>query len=206
MTMIAPDFLISRMSVSISSIVSALIDSAPRSVNEVASSIGAVVDRQGRLHAPHDGFVFEGIVYRGGEYLPVEHANLTNQRESLRLKMTVEQADKTIAMLEQAKLDCSASKGKEFDGKVYLYINQITAKQKSEVLGLMPQDNIKILLSVEQAKQHRVTGLLGKTFKYSHKKKLANMQYTGNYHNWVIGECEQNHGKICGYLYQRIVD
>jgi hypothetical protein len=54
----------------------AMDNAAPRPVHEVILERfpDAVIDRNGRPHAPHDGYVDEvfGRVYRGGEYLPFE--------------------------------------------------------------------------------------------------------------------------------------
>lgn len=54
----------------------AMDNAAPRPVEEVILERfpNAVIDRNGRPHAPHDGYVDEvfGRVYRGGEYLPFE--------------------------------------------------------------------------------------------------------------------------------------
>lgn len=54
----------------------AMDNAAPRPVYEVILERfpNAVIDRNGRPHAPHDGYVDEvfGRVYRGGEYLPFE--------------------------------------------------------------------------------------------------------------------------------------
>jgi hypothetical protein len=54
----------------------AMNNAAPRSVEAVIRDRfpEATIDRNGRPHAPHDGYVDEvtGNVYRGGEYLPFE--------------------------------------------------------------------------------------------------------------------------------------
>jgi hypothetical protein len=55
---------------------------APRPIAEIAREQypEAVIDRRGMPHAPHDGFVVDGVVYRGGEYLPVtgEYVGMSN--------------------------------------------------------------------------------------------------------------------------------
>lgn len=55
---------------------------APRPLAEVAREqyADATIDARGMPHAPHDGYEVDGIVYRGGEYLPItgEYAGMSN--------------------------------------------------------------------------------------------------------------------------------
>ena len=51
-------------------------DNAPREVEAIVQEHcpGATVDRNGRAHAPYDGYSLDGIdAFRGGEYLPIEN-------------------------------------------------------------------------------------------------------------------------------------
>lgn len=56
----------------INAISAALEGAAPRNVEEVMLEHypDATIDAMGRAHAPHDGYEFDGTIYRGGEYLP----------------------------------------------------------------------------------------------------------------------------------------
>lgn len=59
---------------------------APRQVSELIREMypEAIIDKNDRAHAPHDGYVdpYSGNVYRGGEYLPFE---LTEEEELKRI-------------------------------------------------------------------------------------------------------------------------
>ena len=57
-----------------------------REIPSVYSESEAIPDKDGRFHAPHDGFVWDGVVYKGGEYLPLEESQVLS---TAKLKMLV---------------------------------------------------------------------------------------------------------------------
>ena len=92
----------------------AMDNAAPRPVHEVILERfpNAVIDRNGRPHAPHDGYVDEvfGRVYRGGEYLPFEpNDEVISGRSGSRPSVTVFDGEE-IRVFEGTKAQVKAGR------------------------------------------------------------------------------------------------
>lgn len=138
-----------------SAIAAAIEANAPRSVEAVLLEMypDAVIDRRGRAHAPCDGYETEdGLIYRGGEYLPepegideMRGASSSRYKPCIRLfdvKQGAEvylegtkaqiQAGREIAKQQQAEIDCSKShvgtvgKRETFEAKIYTIFDNTT--------------------------------------------------------------------------------
>jgi hypothetical protein len=92
----------------------AMENAAPRSVEEciLERFPEATIDRNGRPHAPHDGYIdpIFGRVYRGGEYLPFEpDSDSLPNTGSRRKTVTIFDGEK-IAVFEGTKGQCNAGR------------------------------------------------------------------------------------------------
>jgi hypothetical protein len=123
------------------------------------------VGKDGRLHAPHDGYWWGENQYLGGQYLPEDvDFYVDTQRETLRIK---------ILSSLQAKISLYASFGKAWQDKngkscCYAYLS-LTGKEKETIEPLLPASG-KRLVSVEAFGNPDNV----KTWKHSTPRLLAN--------------------------------
>lgn len=113
----------------------------------VASDAGAIMGRDGRWHAPHNGFTWlDGCVYNGGEYLPEEDGASSNTRQ---IKFTVNATEAVKASLKT--IGCSFGAAFERDGKAvcYAYFEGSIA-ETSHIRALVKPDR-RVLSFAEQA-------------------------------------------------------
>jgi hypothetical protein len=127
----------------------------------VASDMGAVVDDNGRYHAPHDGFEFEGRVYKGGEFL------LEGEfRESyeIRVKMPLNH----IVALKKAGVSVRYGRDWDFKGEQIAYATFVGERAKLRKLETMFPRGGKELLLHDESDSNR-----GAAFKFNTRKLSA---------------------------------
>lgn len=139
---------VATFSAAINAAVSARADRlAPRD-----SNAAPVIGKGGRLHAPHDGYVWNDVVYAAGEFLADDCAALDTYR--ILVAIDVKDAMKSLE-------DVTVTFGAEFDGMCYAYINApkyITSK--------LPKFFEKYMVPAN------CDAPTGKSWKFSYKKYL----------------------------------
>ena len=136
----------SVISVSATNIVSAVRDMRAARV-AVASDAGAIMGKDGRWHAPHNGFTWiDGRVYNGGEYLPEEDGAASNTRQ---IKFTVNATEAVKASLKT--IGCTFGAAFERNGVhvCYAYFEGSIA-ETSHIRTLVKPDR-RVLSYAEQA-------------------------------------------------------
>lgn len=172
-----------------SEIISAAMSAAPRDVagSLNGDALGPTADAHGRLHAPCDGYEWEGKTYRGGEYLGDD----TFEPRQRKIKAKADAAE-IIAR------ELGGSTGKEFYGCKIAYV-PLTDAQWKAVQAVLPVEKAMVLdgddIEVET----------GKPFKFSMKKWMALRVQQNDFESaWVPGVGEDKHGKIVRYAYGRV--
>ena len=99
------------------------------------NDVNPTIDAKGRMHSPHDGYVYEGVSYLGGQYLPDDMSESNGGSGTNRFKIPVDSKDAVLIAIPRAEF------GKEFNGMCYAYVelHKNLCKQIEEFL--MPSVN-----------------------------------------------------------------
>lgn len=121
----------------------------------VISNSKAVQDENGRYHAPHDGFEWEGRVYKGGEYLLEGEYRANN---TCRVKMVLSE----IILLKNEGISVSYGKVWDVDGVDVAYATFYGTKgQCNKLTEMFPRSGKELLLHDDNDSGR------GKPFKFS---------------------------------------
>ena len=129
---------------------------------ERAIELDATIDNRGRLHASHDGYTLDGVVYQGGEYLPEEDGGLSPS--TLKIKCSV-----NVAEILESVLDASHGKTWEHNGFIlcYCYIRGMGSLLK-KIKRVLPNGEKQLVLAGTKPASE-----CGKSFKFSYGKVWA---------------------------------
>lgn len=149
-----------------------------------------ICDKDGRLHAPHDAFVWiDGNQYMGGQYLPDPWAEIFDMPFSksgniMTKKMLV--SESASKLFFDAALPCTFGKTWEKNGiaQCYAYFN-LTKSEYKFLDGLYKDGGQKTIVDVEK---HGANGQ--KTWKFSSRKILAKIEYNAYYKSYDQAEYE----------------
>lgn len=115
-------------------------------LNKIAADIGATVDKNGRLHAPHDGFFYAEKQWYGGEYLPeitIDGEEFNSATVSIKIKIA-------SSLVEDFKGLFSGDIGKVWSQNgievAYFYAN-VFKFEKTIVEKLLPDSGKKLILA-----------------------------------------------------------
>ena len=113
----------------------------------VVSDAGAIMGKDGRWHAPHNGFTWlDGRVYNGGEYLPEEDGASSNTRQ---IKFTVNATEAVKASLKT--IGCSFGAAFERNGKVVCYAYFEGSIAETSHIRTLVKHDCRVLSYAEQA-------------------------------------------------------
>lgn len=117
---------------------------APRSVEEVMRETypDATIDGNGRAHAPADGYIYEDVVYRGGEYLPFPEGIDTVRESSSYYRPSISvfvEDTKEVLFIEGTKAQVNAARDVAKAQQLELDLNKahVGTVGKREVFELM---------------------------------------------------------------------
>lgn len=154
----APAPLFEAADLSDSAALKKILDILSEDTMEVASDAGAVKDANGRYHAPHDGFFFEGRVYKGGEYLLEGDFRQTYEA---RVKMPFNQ----IIAAKQAGVCVRYGRDWEVNGERIAYATFIGERAKiQKIEAMFPRAGKELMLHDENDVNR------GKAFKFNTRK------------------------------------
>ena len=128
----------------------------------VALLTNSSIAHNGRYHAPHDGFEFEGRVYKGGEFLLEGEFR---QSYETRVKMPLNH----IAALKEAGVSVRRGRDWDFKGEQIAYATFVGERAKLRKLEAMFPRGGKELLLHDESDSNR-----GKPFKFN-TRKLSSM-------------------------------
>jgi hypothetical protein len=144
------------------------------------------IDAQGRLHAPCNGYEFNGSVYAAGEYMSDEY---TRQNSNNTAKVKV-----ALSLIDAIKTVWSCvSFGKAWQGNdgvtvCYAYFEQLTVSQAEQLKSsLSGMSNNRKMFTLEEATAQGLKH--GASFKFNARKYAAALAYDLNacYH-----ECQKD--------------
>lgn len=178
-----------KLTATATEIISAAISVAPRDAAFPASghAMEPAVDANGRLHAPCDGYEWEGVIYRGGEYLGETSCGPTVRR----IKAKADAAE-IIAR------ELGGSTGKEFYGQKIAYV-PLTDAQWKAVQAVLPVEKAMVLADDDVPNA-------GKPFKFSMKAWMAQRVRQNDFYSaWLPGIGDDKHGKMVRYAYGCVI-
>jgi hypothetical protein len=139
-------------------------------------TLGAIMDKNNRYHAPNDNFVFEGQIFSAGEYLPEEESK-DSKTLQLKIKIRVKDYEKIYKVANKV---CNIKKGsswyKDNEEICYCYLSCLPKKLHKEIREELPTGEKEVMLFRDGLKN------IGKPFKCpSYKKIKANFNYSFGY-------------------------
>lgn len=179
-----------RLQAKASEIIAAALGAAPRAaVGRLGGiEVAPTIDANGRMHAPADGYEWNGTIYRGGEYL----GDLAGMPRTRKIKARADAAVMIAAALDG---ECGA----EYHGRRIAYV-PLTEGQWAAVQAVMPIDKAMVLAS--EAEAHGWNH--GKTFKFSYKRWINAHMHDFEF-AWCEGIGEDKQGKVVCYAYGEII-
>lgn len=178
-----------RFCVTANEIIQAAKTAAPRApMVQAGMDVAPIIDAHGRMHAPCDGYQWNGATYRAGEFIG-ESSYAPRPRK---IKAKADAADAIAAALGG---EC----GREFHGCKIAYV-PLTDAQWAAVAAVLPTPKAMMLASEADAR-----GLPhGKSFKFSWRRWI-NARMRDFDDSDCEGISEALDGKIVCYVYGEIV-
>jgi len=119
---------------------------------EVNQNTPPTYDKQGRKHAPFDGYIWGSDTYHGGSYLSDEYDFKFQTEESARLKVKQDDVEAIIKAFPFLKASSGSSWPDSGVSLCYLYLKGLTQAQANRITQLAHELEVKLSKELKEAR------------------------------------------------------